>query len=100
MAISFFHLEVGKGLGFIITSGDTIKDLSGGTITLLTNGHSSFPMSIVSAGSGAIEYTLQINDFPKPQDLLGQLRVSLPGTPPETTYTSTFQVTAKPTLES
>lgn len=96
MALSFFNLEVGKGLGFIITSGDTVKDITGGTLTMLTNGHSSFPLSLVCGVSGTCEYTLQFNDFPRPGDWLGQLRVSVGG---ETTYTSTFQITAKPTLE-
>ena len=96
--VSLFAAEIGKALNFIITSGGTVLDLTGGNLTMLLNNGEQYSATVVSALSGTVQYTVSAGDF---QDGFnkrhtGQFRLSF-GT--NRFYTSTFELIVRKTLE-
>ena len=75
-SVSLFDFTIGKALNFIVTSGGSAVDLTGANVTILVDNNIEYPASIVSALSGTVRYTVSAGDFPNPQQLTGQLRVS------------------------
>jgi hypothetical protein len=94
--VSVWTNDVGKTIPFIITSGASALDLTGANVTMVLDNGIAYPMTIVSAGSGTVEYTVSLYDFRTPKDLFGQLRVSFST---NRFYTSSFQVVVRRTID-
>lgn len=92
MAIAFFDRDVGVSISAIITVSGAVVNLSGANVTLLVSPERSYRMSIVSAASGTVEYTVSSGDFPFAAQYLCQIRCSVGG---GTFHLSTFVIDVK-----
>lgn len=90
--ISIWDADIGKAIGFLITSGASALNLSGANITMQLDNGRSYAVSIVSAHDGKVEYTVCAGDFTVNRNLIGQLRVSFGTT---RYHTSTFDIVVR-----
>lgn len=78
--VSLFGSDIGKVVSFSVVCGTTPFDLSGASISMLLNDGRSFPLSIVSAGSGTARHVISATDFlNRGRFYLGQLQVFASG---------------------
>jgi hypothetical protein len=95
-ALSFWDLDVNKSLNFILTSGDSILNLSGATVTMQLNDGSNYGMTVVSAASGTVQYIVGKKDFCESRNYVGQMRVSFGES---RFYSSTFEMIVRQSVQ-
>ncbi|HXH10799.1 MAG TPA: hypothetical protein VNP04_13685 [Alphaproteobacteria bacterium] len=93
--IEFFDRDVGVSISAIVAVSGSAVNLSGAAVTLLVAPQRAFAMSIISAASGTVEYTVSAGDFPFATQYLCQIRWSAGS---GTFHLSTFLVTVKRSL--
>lgn len=97
-SVSLWDVTIGKGLNFIITSGDGVLDLTGALgVTMHVNNGRTYPMEILSALSATVRYVVSANDFPTERRLLGQLVVSFGAA--NQFPTSTFEIIVRKSIQ-
>ena len=96
LSTTFWTHDVGKILTFTLTSGDTAFNLTGASVTMLLHTGQTFPVSVASALSGSLHYTVPAETWHADRRYRAQFRARFASA---TLHSDLFELHVKKTVE-